>query len=271
ARRPCGGRHDVPLTGRAASASPAGTVVAMALSLTVLGCSGTYAAPRGACSGYLVRSATTSVLLDCGPGTLANLQEHVALRDLDAVVFTHEHPDHWLELPVMRNALKYGVGRTGVPLVTTAGTLGLGQPFGLAGTFMLQTVADGDSVGLGDLSFRFCRTDHPVETLAVRVDGEGRSLGYSADTGPGWSCAALDDGTGLDLLVAEATFRHGDGNDPVHLTARQAGEQARAARARRLVVTHLTPGSDPVGAVAEAAEAYGAPVEAAQVHRTYAV
>jgi len=244
----------------------------MALSLTVLGCSGTYAAPGGACSGYLVRTTSTSVLVDCGPGTLANLQEHVTLQDLDAVVVTHEHPDHWLELPVMRNALKYGVGRTGVPLFTTAGTLRLGEPFGLApGAFSAQTVADGDTVEVGDLTFRLSRTDHPVETLAVRVDGGGRSLGYSSDTGPGWSCEALGGDDGLDLLVAEATFRHGDGNDPVHLTARQAGEQARAAGARRLVVTHLTPGSDQAGAVAEAADAYGAPVEAAQVHATYAV
>jgi len=242
----------------------------MALSLTILGCSGTYAAPGGACSGYLVRSATTSVLVDCGPGTLANLQEHVSLADLDAVVVTHEHPDHWLELPVMRNALKYSLNRAGVPLFTTVGTLKLGHPFGLSpGVFAAEVIADGDSVTVGDLVFRFSRTDHPVETLAVRVDCGNESVGYSSDTGPGWSCEAL--GEGLDLLVAEATFRHGDGNDPVHLTARQAGEQARAAGARRLLITHLLPGSDQSGAVAEAADAYGAAVEAAQVNATYAV
>jgi ribonuclease BN (tRNA processing enzyme) len=242
----------------------------MALSLTILGCSGTYAAPGGACSGYLVRSATTSVLVDCGPGTLANLQEHVSLADLDAVVVTHEHPDHWLELPVMRNALKYSLNRAGVPLFTTVGTLKLGHPFGLSpGVFAAEVIADGDSVTVGDLVFRFSRTDHPVETLAVRVDCGNESVGYSSDTGPGWSCEAL--GEGLDLLVAEATFRHGDGNDPVHLTARQAGEQARAVGARRLLITHLLPGSDQAGAVAEAADAYGAAVEAAQVNVTYAV
>ena len=242
----------------------------MALSLTVLGCSGTYAAPGGACSGYLVRSSTTSVLVDCGPGTLANLQEHVSLADLDAVVVTHEHPDHWLELPVMRNALKYSVGRTGVPLFTTAGTLKLGRPFRLSpGAFAAEVIAGGDSVEVGDLVFRFSLTDHPVETLAVRVDCGEESVGYSSDTGPGWSCEAR--GEGLGVLVAEATFRDGDGNGPVHLTARQAGEQARAVGARQLLITHLLPGADQAGAVAEAADAYGAPVEAAQVNATYAV
>ena len=65
------------------------------LDVTVLGCSGSYAAPDGACTGYLVRGGDTNVLLDCGPGTLANLQHHLPIRDLDAVVITHSHPE-WL-------------------------------------------------------------------------------------------------------------------------------------------------------------------------------
>ena len=64
----------------------------MGLSITVLGCSGTYAGPGGACSGYLVRSNDTSVWLDTGPGSLANLQQHVDLTSLDAIVVSHEPP-----------------------------------------------------------------------------------------------------------------------------------------------------------------------------------
>ena len=94
----------------------------MGLSWTVLGCSGTYAAPDNACSGYLVRSGDTNVWVDCGPGTLANLQHHVPIPMVDAVVVSHVHPDHWLELPVLRNALKYGFGRSGVGLFGTAAT-----------------------------------------------------------------------------------------------------------------------------------------------------
>ncbi len=80
----------------------------MGLSITVLGCSGTYAGPGGACSGYLVRSNDTSVWVDTGPGSLANLQQHIDLASLDAIVVSHSHPDHWGELGVVRNALKYG-------------------------------------------------------------------------------------------------------------------------------------------------------------------
>lgn len=243
----------------------------MTLSITVLGCSGTYAAAGGACSGYLVRSATTTLLVDAGPGTLANVQEHIAISDLDGVVVTHEHPDHWLEVPVLRNAMKYSLGLSGLPMWTTAGTLALAEQLtGLTPTFRPTVVADGDELEVGDLSVRFSRTHHPVETLAVRVAAGGAVLGYTADTSAAWPIAELGDD--LDLVVAEATFLDDEeSGKEVHMSAAQAGAQARAAGARRLVVTHLLPGSDPAAAVAEAADAYGAPVEAAAVHSTYSV
>ena len=92
----------------------------MALSVTVLGCSGTYAGPGGACSGYLVRGGPTSVWVDTGPGTLGNLQQHIDITALDAVVVSHSHPDHWGELGVFRNALKYGFQVEGMPVYSTS-------------------------------------------------------------------------------------------------------------------------------------------------------
>ena len=92
-----------------------------ALSVTVLGCSGTYAAAGEACSGYLVKSATTSLWVDCGPGTLANLQEHVDLENLDAIVVSHHHPDHCAELPVVYNAVKYFTECATLKILTTVG------------------------------------------------------------------------------------------------------------------------------------------------------
>ena len=47
---------------------------------------------------------------------------------------------------------------------------------------------------------------------------------------------------------------------PIHLTPQLAGEWAAKARARRLLLTHLRPGSDHEAAAATAAEAYGGPV-----------
>lgn len=240
--------------------------------LTVLGSSGTYAGVDNACSGYLVRAGGVTVMVDAGPGTLSNLQRHAAVTDLDAIVVTHAHPDHWGELPVMRNALRYVHGRSEVPLHTTAEVLELldlvtrGR---LVPTFRPHVIADGSEFTIGPARFRCSRTDHPPETLAVRIDCDGASMAYSADTGPGWSASEL--GRDVDLLVCEATLLDsGEPEpDPVHLTAGQAGRTAHDAGAKRLAITHLLPLVDPAAAMVEASDAYGAPVELAQVNRTF--
>ncbi|HEV2369108.1 MAG TPA: MBL fold metallo-hydrolase, partial [Acidimicrobiales bacterium] len=77
---------------------PGGFPAGDGLRLTVLGCSGSYPGPGQACSGYLVRHGATTVWLDAGSGTLANLQLHVALGEIDAIVLSHEHPDHWSDV-----------------------------------------------------------------------------------------------------------------------------------------------------------------------------
>ncbi len=244
----------------------------VSLNVTILGSSGTYAGPEGACSGFLVRSPGATVMMDAGPGTLANLQRHVQPTDLDAVVLSHSHPDHWLELPVLRNALKYVLSKVGLDVFATAETLELAQELTgsrFESTFRPHVISDGAEFTVADQRWRCSRTDHPVETMGLRVDAGGRSLGYTADTGPGWSLAELGP---VDLGLSEATFLHdGPERNPVHLSAHQAGEMARAAGVRHLVITHVLPTGSVEASAAEAADAYGAPVDVATLHRTFDV
>ena len=130
-------------------------------------------------------------------------------------------------------------------------------------------MADGDSVRVGSLDLRFSQTDHGPETLAVRVDGGGRSLGFSADTGPGWSLEAL--GPDLHLALCEAAIPSSDEGSLQHLSARQAGRTAAAAGAGRLLLTHLWPTLDPAASRAEGAEAFGGECQVAAVNERYEV
>ncbi len=75
--------------------------------LKVLGCDGGYPGPGGAGSGYLVRMAGATVCLDMGPGVLARLQMELPLSGLDAVVVSHEHPDHRADLEALAVALHF--------------------------------------------------------------------------------------------------------------------------------------------------------------------
>jgi ribonuclease BN (tRNA processing enzyme) len=247
-----------------------------ALQVTVLGCNGTYAAPDGACTGYLLRGGGRTILLDCGPGTLARLQNHVDPRSLDAVIVTHCHPDHWVELPVLRNVLKYVLRRDEpLPLLTTAETLTMAEVVSrdpMLDTFAPTIISDGSEERVGHVRVRFSRTDHPVETLAVRVDVDGRSFAFSSDTGPGWSLTALSDGDGIDLAFVESTYV--DSTFPPtapHLTAGDAARMATDARVRKLVLTHLLPGEDPKAHLAEARDSFGGPLSVANIDERYDV
>jgi ribonuclease BN (tRNA processing enzyme) len=239
------------------------------LTLTVLGCSGTYAAPGGACSGYLVSDEATTVWVDAGAGTLANLQRHRALDGVDAMVLSHEHPDHWTDLEGFFNVCRFVTGRKGIPVYAPPGLRDRTYNDDESPYFEWHEVKDGSRANIGDITFTFSRTDHGPETLAMRVDGGGRSLGYSADTGPKWSFEQL--GPGLDLALSEATFLQDEEGVAQHLSGRQAGASAKRAGAARLVLTHIWPTIDKQRSRAEATDAYGGPVDLAKTNETYEI
>ena len=118
---------------------------------------------------------------------------------------------------------------------------------------------------IGPLSLSFSRTDHPPVTFAVRVEGAGRVLGYSADTGPEWSFKAF--GPEIDLALCEATYTQEHEGTAGHMSGRQAGQSAREAGVHRLIITHHSPVVSPEAVYLEALTAFGRPVERAAVGR----
>jgi ribonuclease BN (tRNA processing enzyme) len=237
-----------------------------ALVLNVLGCDGSWTGPGGAGSGYLVRGGGTTLWLDTGPGTFAHLQQVVDPATLDAVIISHHHPDHWTDLYSLETHARFASDRTPLAILAPAG-LAVRTRLQDSPVLRWQTVAHGDRMTVGALSCSFYRTEHSGETLAVRLDAAGRSLGYSADSGPGWSLVDL--GMDLDLVLCEATYTREHEGEAGHMSGRQAGEQARRARARRLVVTHRRPTIDASTLAAEAEAAFGGPVEQATIGKEF--
>lgn len=215
-----------------------------------------------------MRCGGSNLWLDAGPGTLAQLQTHIGIEDIDAVVVTHEHVDHWSDLEHLAVACKWVVPRPAVPLYCEADLVSMMRTPG-ADALAWTGIGPESKVTVGEMTVTFSRTEHPVRTLAVRVDGAGRSLGYSADSGPGWGLSEL--GGGLDLALCEATFLSDREGSLPHMSARQAGLSARAAGVRRLVATHLWPRTDRAAAGEEAGRAFGAPVTVAAIGDRYEV
>jgi ribonuclease BN (tRNA processing enzyme) len=257
----------------------------MALRLEILGFAG--AAPlQGACSSYLVASEEATVLLDCGPGTLERLWRRDLLGRLDAIVVSHMHADHVLDLVGLAGEVA-GALRGGRPLALhVPGEHGravlarLDGAFAAPGeapaartrfdeAFAVACYAAGDRLVVGDLTITFAPTAHAQPCFAARVT-DGRSvLVYGADGAPSDALVAL--AADADLLLLEATFADDEARAESHghMTAGQAGATATLAGARRLVLTHQLAGT-PEGALVGAAEqAFSGPVRLA--HERYRV
>lgn len=244
----------------------------MGVTVTILGCSGSYPAVGDACSGYLVQTPNCNVVVDLGPGTLANLQRHVALTDIDAVVLSHSHPDHWVDLTGLRTALRYRFERDGLPVYGTRETFELASALtsALDPTFDWHETSDGAEFRVDTLRFRLSATDHYVETHAVRIDDRvsGATVGYSADTGPGWTLDQL--GPDLDLVLCESTYpTDAEAAGILHLSAHQAGVMGKAADVRRLVLTHLWPDTDVEAHRREGTAGFGRAVDVARTNERY--
>jgi len=228
--------------------------------LTVLGSSGTHPGPERACASYLVEHDGYRLLVDCGNGSLSNLQRRSGLGDLDQILISHLHPDHFADLYGLYYALRFlpgGPGRVGVlgPAGSEAFITQLLAPESAA-TFSrhlpVTEARAGQVLALGPLQVTLFAAAHPVETLAARIEGGGAVLAYSADSGPTDSLIAC--ARGADLFLADCSWREADGPHPkgVHMTGAQAGRSAQAAGAARLVCTHVYPANDPEEVATEA-------------------
>src|SRR3954465_3677957 len=254
--------------------------------LTVLGKSPSWQDAGGACSGYLVEENGTRVLLDCGNGVFGKLREQIDYVDVDAVVISHLHADHFLDLVPYSYALTYAPRQQPVPVATWPGTdhparPALHAPPGARETFrkvvgcwgnndLIENAFDlieyeaSSELDIGPVRVTFQEVPHYTETFAMRLSSQNGSgeIVYGADSRPTEALTKLAVGGALRLGEAplprpERTGMRG------HLTPGEAGQHAREAGAKRLVLVHISDELDPERARKGAEGTFGGPVEVA--------
>jgi ribonuclease BN (tRNA processing enzyme) len=231
--------------------------------LTVLGSQGTYPTRGEPTSGFLLRTGETALWIDAGAGTLAALERYLDPAEVDALIISHVHIDHSVDVFSLYHYLRFGSSRSRpMPLVLPAQTRlrleAYANPGGAEFESTFDIVESPQQLRIGDIDLEFGNAVHPVPTLQlVASDGVAR-LGYSADTGPGSDLERM--ATDVDLLVVEATFQGSEKPAEHHLTAAEAGSLANVLRARRLMLTHILPELNRGVSRAEAAAAFGGEV-----------
>ncbi len=260
------------------------------MQITVLGKSPAWQDVGGACSGYLVEEDGFALLLDCGNGVFSKLRAACDYVDVQAVVITHLHADHFFDLVPYGYALLHTPRQQPVPVAGWPGTEfparphlyvpdGAGEAFrsilGIWGNedmiekaFRLHEYNMPDELTIGPFAARFCEVPHYTRTAAVELGSESGRFTFGADCSPNEELVEFAKGT--DLLMIEGTLPRAErSGERGHLTPAEAGEHGRRAGARKLVVTHFSDELDREWVHAEAVAAFGGPVEVAAEGAVY--
>jgi ribonuclease BN (tRNA processing enzyme) len=180
---------------------------------------------------------------------LARIAEWPGLTNLTAIVLSHLHFDHMSDMLPMRYALEFA----GVNLPVYAPKTPAPQVALLTGgRFDLFPVED---TSIGPLRIQFLPARHPVEAYSIAIlEGEKKFV-YTGDTNTNPALPLFADGA--DLMLADAGLLERDWSERApHLSARLCGEAAIEARAKALVLTHLSPRYDPEEVLREARAVY---------------
>jgi len=249
------------------------------MKLTVIGASAACPNPGDAGSSYLVTHDGSSLVLDCGPDSISKLRQHTRLRAIDAVLISHLHSDHTLDLVPFRYGLRYIPGARGprVPLWMPPGGRAfldqLGRVFALGaeandpffeGEFDISEYDPDAMLDIGPFSVSFLPTQHFIDCWAMRVRAGGRQLAYLADSA--FIEPLIDFARDAAVVVCEATLPIKATSSPEssgHMTAAQAGEIAQRAGARHLVLTHVWEENDRDALAHEARSTFGGAITVA--------
>jgi ribonuclease BN (tRNA processing enzyme) len=262
------------------------------LRLTVLGKSPSWQDADGACSGYLLEEGGSTVLLDCGNGVFSKLRRFRDYTKVDAVVISHLHADHFLDLVPFSYALTYAPRQQPTPVDRWPGTDNPARPLLFAprgatecfrrvvgawgnedlieNAFDLREFTGDEELAVGSMRFTFQHVPHFTETFAIDIasmNGGGR-ITYGADCSPNEELVAFARDT--DLLIVEATLPRPERTGiRGHLTPSEAAEHASRANVKRVLLTHVSDELDELWVRKCACRAFDGPVSVAREGAVY--
>lgn len=253
--------------------------------MTVAGSSCSVPRIDRACSAYLIEDGDFAFSLDFGTGAFANMRKYADYDRLDAVVISHMHADHFLDLIPLRYAVRYGSKRRRAKLPIWMPPGGIAMLRSITNAFASEGSGDflddafdvreydpSKALPLGRGRLRFAQTTHYIAAFAMRYERDGKSITYSADTAPDERVVDLARGT--DLFLCEATLLAGEGEEGGvrgHSSGAEAARMAADAGARRLVLTHYSQDATHADLDGSASAIYKGEILVADDHRVIRV
>jgi ribonuclease BN (tRNA processing enzyme) len=240
------------------------------MKVTVLGTSAAFAGKNEGCSSYLFSCGGKNYLIDAGPGCVSMLQNYISYKDLDAIFISHLHADHVSDIYTLRYAIfvaqRDGLMEPAFPIYmpTSPNDTFKFIRSNIEEEFSITEIKERLELNLNGLRVRFLSTDHSVLAFAMRFEYRKCTMVYTTDTG------FFDDlvpfCSGADILLSEATLQERDVElaSLGHMTARIAGDLAKQAGVKKLVLTHLWPEYDKSISLQEAKDTFSGEIVVAE-------
>lgn len=238
------------------------------MKITTIGIWGGYPNKNEATSSFLMELDGFRCLVDCGSGVLAAVQNYTELKDINAAVITHYHPDHVADIGVLQHAAMVGMQlkewQTPFPIYAHDRDKAMFDSLSYKGVTQGVAIQAEKEIKIGPWQVSFCETIHPVYCLAMKFTAGGKSVVFTADTE--WKEELVSFSEGADLLVSEANlYEKYRGLIKGHMSGKQAGELAERARASELWLTHLPQYGDKDEILEAARSSFGGKVQFAVI------
>ena len=237
------------------------------MKLTVIGFWGGYPKVNAASTGYLLEHDGYKVLIDCGSGVLAKLQNVVEPDELDAVIISHYHPDHIADIGVLQHArlIQGYLGKTMSNLPIYGHEFDPYEYQKLTYKEITKGIAyrPDELLSIGPFQVSFLKTDHPVPCYAMRFEADGKVFVFTGDSA--YKEEFITFSRDADVLLCECNFyAYQNGKSAGHMNSLDAGRVAEAAKAKQLILTHLPQYGNLDDLISEASREYSGIIRLAE-------
>ena len=233
------------------------------MKLIILGSGTCVPSLKRSAPGYYLQAEDWQALVDCGSGTLLQLERAgKSYKDIDAVFITHRHPDHFADLMPLIHALiatpKF-MREKDLYIVASGGFIAyyekaIAPIIGKPRDFSVETIEIQDKLDVGPFNVFAVNTIHSADSVAYRFEQSGKSVVFTGDTD--YDHGIIEISINADLLIADCSFPDSQ-KTKGHLSAKECGLIAKKAGAKKLVLSHLYPADTPDTArVREAEEVF---------------
>lgn len=244
------------------------------MKLTTIGFWGGYPKVNEASSGYLLEHKGFNLMIDFGSGVLSKMQNFLNPEQLDAVILSHYHPDHIADIGVLQHArlIQGFLGNRSMPLPIYGHNLEKEEFAKLTYKDITKGIPyePQNTFNIGPFHVQFLMTKHPVPCFAMRIEADGKTIVYTADTS--FKEEMISFAKEADILLCECNFYSDqDGRNAGHMNSTDAGTLARSAKIKHLVLTHLPHYGELLNLRTEAANVFEGPITLAKYGETFLV